>query len=158
MMFLIGVAAALAWQSYGGTVRETIARSSPHLGWLAPQAEPVTETAPQTIDATPSPDQPTLEAMSRDLAALRQSISQLVASHELTARSVEHLAASQEFITRRVEQLAAGQEQITHDVTKLQAVEQNILSNEQNILKKMSTQPPRPVTPPAPKPVPPPAR
>src|SRR5215831_11567518 len=121
MMFLIGVAATLAWQSYGGTVRETIARSSPHLGWLAPQAERVTETAAQTIDATPSPDQRTLEAMSLDLAALRHSVSQLAASHKL--------------ITRRVEQLAASQEQMTNDITKLQAVEQNILSNEQNILK-----------------------
>ena len=36
MIFVIGFAAGVVWQSYGGEARKTIASWSPHLGWLAP--------------------------------------------------------------------------------------------------------------------------
>src|SRR5436190_5744175 len=45
LVFCIGVATALAWQSYGDAARAMIANSSPQLGWLAPQAVPVAPTA-----------------------------------------------------------------------------------------------------------------
>src|SRR6266540_2974865 len=48
--FCIGVAATLAWLSYGDAAREMIASSSPQLGWLAPQAAPVAQTAPNMIE------------------------------------------------------------------------------------------------------------
>src|SRR6266699_2466407 len=96
-------AATLAWLSYGDAAREMIASSSPQLGWLAPQAAPVAQTAPNMIapaaPTAPSPDRQQLNAMSLSLAALRQS----------------------------VDQLAAGQEQMTRDITKLRAAEQDIL-------------------------------
>ena len=66
LIFFIGVAATLAWQSYGGAAKETIARWSPRLGWLAPQPAPVA-----------SPDQ--LRAVSRGLAVARQSVDKLAA-------------------------------------------------------------------------------
>jgi len=47
--FCIGVAATLAWQSYGGAVRKTIANSSPQLHSSAPQAAP--EAATRGIEA-----------------------------------------------------------------------------------------------------------
>jgi hypothetical protein len=72
--FFIGVAAILAWQSYGGVAREVIARWSPQLGWLAPPAAPVVQTAP-TASAVASPDQ--LKATSLALAAVRQSVDKL---------------------------------------------------------------------------------
>ncbi len=103
IMFCMGIATTLAWQSYGDAAREMIASSSPQLGWLAPQAAPVAQTAPNMIapaaPTAPSPDRQQLNAMSLSLAALRQS----------------------------VDQLAAGQEQMTRDITKLRAVEQDIL-------------------------------
>jgi hypothetical protein len=99
----IGVAATLAWQSYGDAAREMIASASPRLGWLAPQAAPVARTAPDVIapiaPAAPSPDQQQLNAMSLSLAAVRQS----------------------------VDELAASQEQMTRDITKLQTATQGIL-------------------------------
>ncbi len=101
--FCMGVAATLAWQSYGDAAREMIASSAPQLGWLAPQVAPVAQTAPNMIapaaTTAPSPDRQQLNAMSLGLAAVRQS----------------------------VDQLAAGQEQITRDITKLRAAEQDIL-------------------------------
>jgi hypothetical protein len=65
MIFFIGVAATLAWQSYGAAAREMIAGWSPHLGWLAPPP------------ASASPEQ--LAAMSRGLAVMRQNVDKLAA-------------------------------------------------------------------------------
>ncbi len=101
IIFCIGVAATLVWQSYGDVAREMIADSSPQLRWLAPQT--VAQTAPDmvapTAPATPSPDVQQLKGMSLGLAAVRQS----------------------------VEQLAAAQQQMTDEIAKLQATEQEIL-------------------------------
>ena len=98
--FCVGVAATLAWQSYGDAAREVVASKYPQLGWLAPEAA-VAQTAPDTtVPADPSPNQQELKAMSLALAAVRQ----------------------------RVDQLAAGQEQMTRAfTTKVQTAEQNIL-------------------------------
>jgi hypothetical protein len=101
--FCIGVAATLAWQSYGDAAREMIANSSPQLGWLAPQAAPLAQTVPDMVapaaPAAPSPDMQQLKEMSLGLAALRQS----------------------------VDQLAAGQQQMAGDIATAQAAEQDIL-------------------------------
>ena len=102
VIFCIGVATTLAWQSYGDAAREMIANSSPQLRWLAPQTA-VAQTAPDmvapTAPATSSPDVQQFKAMSLGLAAVRQS----------------------------VEQLAAAQQQMTDEIAKLQATEQEIL-------------------------------
>jgi hypothetical protein len=74
--FSIGVAATLAWQSHGDPVRGMIANVSPRLAWLAPQAAPVADAAP-AASASASPDQ--LTAISRSLAAVRQSVDKLAA-------------------------------------------------------------------------------
>jgi hypothetical protein len=74
--FCIGIAATLAWQSHGNTVRAMIANLSPQLAWLAPQAAPVADAAP-IASASASHDQ--LAAISRSLAAVRQSIDKLAA-------------------------------------------------------------------------------
>jgi len=97
--FCIGVAATLACQSYGEVAREVIASSSPQLGWLAPQAVLVAQTAPDIIvpaaQAAPAPDQQRLEMMSLDLSAMQQSVDHLTASLEQTMRSVDQLAGGQ---------------------------------------------------------------
>src|SRR5215472_19276014 len=104
--FCIGVAATLAWQSFGDVARGAIASSSPWLGWLAPQAAPVAQSAP----ADPSPDQEQIKAMLFSLAAVRQRVDQVAAQ----------IAAGHDRLTR-------GQERTTIDITKLQAIEQDIL-------------------------------
>jgi hypothetical protein len=65
MFFFIGITVTLAWQSYGGPARETIAGWSPRLAWLATPAAPT------------GPDQ--IVAISRDLAVVRQSVDKLAA-------------------------------------------------------------------------------
>ncbi len=72
IIFGVGIGATLAWQSYGSTVKLAAASLSPRLGWLAP-----TEPSSSTPSATASPDQ--LAALSRSLAAVRQSVDKLAA-------------------------------------------------------------------------------
>jgi hypothetical protein len=97
--FCVGVAATLAWQSYGDAARQMIASLSPQLSGLASQGAPFAQTPPDKIApavlATPSSDQQQLNA----IALMRQSI----------------------------DQLTAGQQQITREITKLRAAEQEIL-------------------------------
>jgi hypothetical protein len=67
VIFFIGVAATLAWQSYGATAREVMASWSPHLAWLAPPPAPVSTSPEQVV------------AMSRGLASMRQDVDKLAA-------------------------------------------------------------------------------
>jgi len=80
MAIFIGAGATLAWQSYGGAARQTIAGWFPQLGWLAPPASPVAQTAPTAAAAAAasfgaSPG--SLKATSLALAAVRQSVDKL---------------------------------------------------------------------------------
>jgi hypothetical protein len=141
----IGVAAILAWQSYGETPKQMIATRAPELGWspeakqmiagrmqqlgwtkppaVESKAAPVTQTAPETVapkvSAAPSIDPEQVHQMALDVAALRQT----------------------------VEQLTAGQDQMAREVEKLQAADKEIL-------EKIAAPPPQPIAAPARKPTP----
>jgi hypothetical protein len=65
MIFIVGFAAGIAWQSYAGAASKAIAGWSPHLGWLAPAATP----------GGASPER--LKATTLALAAARQSLDKL---------------------------------------------------------------------------------
>jgi hypothetical protein len=107
VMFCMGIAATLAWQSYGDMAKELIANCVPPLGWLAPQAVAQVRGAPEMVaPSAASFDSPGLEqlkAISFGLAALRQSVDQLTA------------------------QFAGTQQQMANDIAKLQSAEREIL-------------------------------
>jgi hypothetical protein len=130
-----GVAATLAWQSYGDWTREALADSYPQLGWLAPQATALavtdSEVAP-TAPTTPSADGQPLEAMSLGLTAVRQSVDELTA------------------------QLVAGQQKLAGDVARLQAAQQEILDKMPAPLPRPAAAAPRKPVPLMPPPSPPP--
>ncbi len=111
IMFLAGVAATVAWYSFGGPVREALAGMSPQLAWMAPQSGmvPPPDQPPAT---TPAIDQ-VLSAQSQDIDAVRQN--------------VDRIANAQDQIIRSINQLTAGQELLTKEIGKLQQVEQYIL-------------------------------
>jgi len=127
----VGVAAILAWRSYGDAAREMIANSSRELGWLVPQAALSSQSAADMVgratQAVPSPDQQRLNAISLDLEAMRQNIDRMAMTQEQITRNIDQLAAGQERIARNVDQLTAGQERMTREITKLQAAEQQLL-------------------------------
>jgi hypothetical protein len=165
VIFCIGISAVLVWQSYGDPVREIVASSYPQLSRLAPQAEPVSQNAPDVIGLTSrtvsSPDQQQPNAISLDLDAVRQDIdriatniassqeqmtssaNQIATSQQQIARSVERSATSQEQMTRSIDQFTADQEQMTREIVKL----------EQSILSKNPETSPRPASASKPKPV-----
>ena len=97
IVFSIGIAATLAWQTYGDAVRHLI------------------------VPAASAPDQQQLNAMSLDLDALRRSIDGLAISIGTS------IATSQEQTTHSIDELTASLEQMTHEIAKLQAVEQYVL-------------------------------
>jgi hypothetical protein len=107
----VGVGGTLAWQAYGDDARQLMAAAYPgQLGWVAPQ--PTTNAlATQSAPAAPVSDAPTappvdqqLNALSLNLAAVRQSVEQLSA------------------------QVATGQQQLSGDIASLRASEQDILA------------------------------
>jgi hypothetical protein len=106
IIFCIGVAATLAWQSHGDAAREMIANSSPQLGWLAPQAASLAQTAPDMITpaapAAPSPELQQLKAMSFVFATVRQSVDQLAASQQQMASDIAKLRADQQELLHKM--------------------------------------------------------
>ena len=101
IIFSTGVASTLAWQSYGDALRATIASSYPQLGWLAPQTAAQVETLPAmvvtpTTAATPSPDYS--EQLKTGLAAVRESVNQIVATQQWMAGDIAKLQAGQQDI------------------------------------------------------------
>jgi hypothetical protein len=128
----MGVAATLAWQSYGDAARQMIASSYPQLGWLAPQTA-AAATAPEVI-SPPAPassaDSQELKSIVMNLAVVRQSVDKLA----------DQFVASQQ-------QILASQQQIASELSKLKATEHEVF-------EKVSSAPPRPPAPPVRKPVP----
>ena len=108
----IGIAGTLAWQAFGDDARQMMAMAYPEqLGWIAPQAAPAAPAAPGAPAAlasaaatAPSIEQQQLNALSLNLAAVRQGMEQLAT------------------------QVAMGQQQMSGDIAKLQAAEQDILN------------------------------
>jgi len=142
--FCAGVAATVAWLSYGGTVREMIASSSPQLSWLAPPVAPVGEAPGLAPPAAPVAEAPGLAPPAAPVAEASAALSP--DQEELKELSA-HLADVRQRVDEIAAQLAAGQEQVTRDINKLQEVEQDILA-------KISALPPRPAAAPARKSVP----
>ena len=107
---LIGVAATLAWQSYGESAKQIIATRAPELGWspeakqmiatsiqwigwTKPRAGPAPPVA-QTAPTTPSLDPGQVQQMTQNLATLRQTVEQLAGGQDQMARQIARLEAA----------------------------------------------------------------
>ena len=103
IIFCSGVAATLAWQSYGDAAREMIANSYPQLSWLAPQAAPLAQTASDMPAPAPSAaPSPELNQLSLAFATMRQSVDQLAASQQQMADGIAKLAADQQELLHKI--------------------------------------------------------
>jgi len=106
IIFCFGVAATLAWQSYGDAARGMIANTYPQLSWLAPQAAPLAQPASDTPapapSAIPSPEQQQIKEMSLAFATMRQSMDQLAASQQQIADRIAKLAADQQELLHKI--------------------------------------------------------
>ena len=108
---VIGVAATLAWQSYGESAKQIIATRAPELGWspeakqmiatsiqwiVKPPAGPEKQALPvaQTAPTTPSLDPGQVQQMTQNLATLRQTVEQLAGGQDQMAREIAQLEAA----------------------------------------------------------------
>ena len=109
---LIGVAATLAWQSYGDAAKKVIATKAPELGW-SPEAKQMIASwtlgwtkppagpekiAPETV-APKAPPAPSLDAaqvqrITQSLAAVRETLQELAGSQRSMARDVARLESA----------------------------------------------------------------
>src|SRR5215831_11803593 len=116
---LIGIATALAWQSYGESAKQIIATRAPDLGW-SPEVKQMIATsiqwigwtsagpekqAPpvvQTASTTPSLDPGPVEQMTHNLAALRQIVELLAGGQDQMARQIARLEAAVAELTAKI--------------------------------------------------------
>jgi hypothetical protein len=92
--FCVGVAVTLAWWSYGDATGQMSANSYAQLGWLAPRRALIEQEAPNRIAASAVPYSDQLDAILRDLHAMRQSLDRIVAGQELITQSIDEIATS----------------------------------------------------------------
>jgi hypothetical protein len=108
---LIGVAATLAWQSYGESAKQIIATKAPELGWspeakqtiaswtlgwTKPPAGPEKQATPvaQTAPTAPSLEAGQVQQMTQSLAAMRQTVDQVAGGQNQMARDIARLEAA----------------------------------------------------------------
>jgi len=100
---LIGVGATLAWQSFGGTARETVAAQAPLLAWLLPVS------ATQSPVAAADPAQQ-LAPLASNLEVVRRNVEQLAAKQDQMAQTIVLLQATEEDIREKMAFASAAQQ------------------------------------------------
>jgi hypothetical protein len=150
----VGVAATLAWQSYGGTAKQVIANSAPQLSWLL--SSPAAMNPPPSREiAVGQPSPPAVQASAAQAApaqagAVASTASETAASGAPIGELQQQLETIRQdlaAVRQNVEQLAAGQAQMARDIARLHP-------SGQDIRRRISALPPAAAT--AHKPVPPP--
>src|SRR6516225_2609128 len=107
---LVGVAAILAWQSYGEAAKQIIATKAPELGW-SPQTKQMIASAIQQVGwTTPAGPEPTAPEIVTSKASSAAS---------LDAAQVEQMVQSFGTLRQAVEQMAAGQDELKRDIVQM---------------------------------------
>lgn len=143
----IGVAAVLAWQSYGEAARQRIAALMPQLGWSSSPG--VKQSPPDAANEQPAAAQaspPAAGTAHPPAAALAPAAPDPMASPpspEL-ARQIEVMARDLAAVRQSVEQLAAGHDQMARAIARLQATEDDLQHRQPAPARKPTATPPRP--------------
>jgi len=142
---LIGVAATLAWQSYGDAGKQVIATKAPELGWSPEARKMITSWVPVGWTKPPAGSE-------KQVVPVAQTAPQNVAPKAPTTASLDpeqlqQITQSLTTLRETVEQLAAGQDQMTRVIGRLE-------STVAELITKMPEPPPQPPAAPARKPMP----
>jgi hypothetical protein len=111
----IGVAATLAWQSYGEAAKQMFAAKAPELGW-SPETKQMIANWVEQLGWTKPP-------ATHESTAVRSSATETPQA----APEVHQIAMDLTALRQTVAQIAAGQDQMAREVEKLQAADQEIL-------------------------------
>jgi hypothetical protein len=132
----IGVAATLAWQSYGGDIKQTIAARAPELGW-SPEVQQMIAASVQQLGWTKAAELDNGAPATAALAAAPQapgaqtapdlSVSKPLAPSP-TLEQVQQIASDLTALKQALEQLSGNQNQMAQDIAKVQATDQEVLN------------------------------
>ena len=129
LAFCLGIAATVAWQSYGEVTRAMVANSWPQLAWLRPQPTPV-----QLIRAEMAAVTPPSVLASAELQQLQNEMQQLSSAIADLRRSVASgLANVGQAVLHEV---GVGQQQLATEIGRLAA-------RQQEMVEKLSSTPAR---------------
>ena len=132
-----GVAATLAWQSYGDEIKQTVAARAPELGWspevqqlIGASLEQIGWIKPAGLERGAMPaaapqtaQQASIAATDADSAASKPS-----AGPAPTLQQVQQITSDLAALKQAVEQLSSNQGQMTQDIAKVQATDQEVLN------------------------------
>src|SRR6516162_10939222 len=141
----IGVAATLAWQSYGEIPKQIIAAKAPQLGWSPETKQMIASWVQPGPESTAV--RPSLPAT--QVATVAQTVPAAVVPKALAAPSndpeqVHQIAVDLAALGQTVDQLAANQDQMVHQIDMLQTSNQEILASNREILERIPAPPPPP--------------
>ena len=106
----VGVAAILAWQSYGEAAKQIIATKAPELGW-SPQTKQMIASAIQQVGwTTPAGPEPT---------APQTVASKAPSAASLDPAQVQQMMQSFATLRQTVEQMTAGQDELKRDIVQM---------------------------------------
>jgi hypothetical protein len=139
---LIGVGATLAWQFYGDEAREVLSTQVPSLSWLSVS----------TMTLAPDRQGSTQNAAVPQAVPIHQTAAPAAAAATTPeSAQLEPIARDLAAMRRSLEQLAVTQEQMAQNIAALQAAEQDIKKKmaSQPSAQTISAQPRKPPKPPA---------
>jgi hypothetical protein len=145
----VGVAATLAWQSYGEVPKQIIAAKAPELGW-SPEAKQMIASWVLHPGRTKPPAGPESTAVQSSVQETQvATVAQTVPAKAPTTPSIDpepvhQIVVDLATLGQTVDQLAASQDQLVHEIDMLQTSNQEIRASNQEILAKI----PAPPTPP----------
>ena len=142
----IGVAATLAWQSYGEVLKQIIAAKAPGLGW-SPEAKQMIATTKRAAGSESTAVQPSLPR--QVVATVDQTVpaavgQQVSAAPSIDPEQVHQIVVDLAALGQTVKQLTGSQDQMAHQIETLQTSIQEILASNREILDRIPRPPPPP--------------
>jgi hypothetical protein len=130
----IGVAATLAWQSYGEAAKQMFAAKAPELGW-SPETKQMIAKWVEQLGWTKPPATPAVRSSATETpqaAPVAQTAPAAVAPSVPVAPSIDpaevhQIAMDLTALRQTVAQITAGQDQMAREVDRLRAADQEIL-------------------------------
>jgi len=151
----IGVAATLAWQSYGEVPKQIIAAKAPELGWSRETKQMIASwvqhfgwtkppAGPESAAVQPSMPKTQVATVAQTMPAA--VVPKAPAAPSIDTEQVHQIAVDLAALGQTVDQLAASQDQMVHQIDTLQTSNQEILVSNREILEKIPTPPLSPPT------------
>jgi hypothetical protein len=149
---VIGIAATLAWQAYGGDAKQVIATRAPEFGW-SPQSKQLITNFVQDLGWSKEPAQTETASIQAAVPQAPQAapVAEAVAPSAPPAPAVDPEQVHEIQLTvaamrQSLDQITSGQDQMAREIARLQSADAEILA-------KIPAPPRQPAVTPAHKPI-----